>query len=67
LSYIPSLWVIITLDWNIADPARRREEETSGDGGEDDSRAGGGAGGPLGRSTEDVGDVPVHAEPWCRT
>jgi hypothetical protein len=38
-----------------------------GDGGEDDRGAGGGAGGPLGRSVEDGGDVLVHAEPWCRT
>jgi hypothetical protein len=34
-----------------------------GDGGEDDS----GAGGSLGRSKEDSEDVPVDAEPWCRT
>jgi hypothetical protein len=33
----------------------------AGDGGEDD----GGAGGPRGRSTEDGGDVPIHAEPSC--
>jgi hypothetical protein len=35
----------------------------SGDGGEDDGRAGG----PPGRSIEDGGDVPVHAEPRHRT
>jgi hypothetical protein len=35
LSYIPSLWVIIILRWNITGPARRREEGTDGDGGED--------------------------------
>jgi hypothetical protein len=35
----------------------------AGDGGEVD----GGAGGPLGRSAEDGGDVLVHAEPWRRT
>jgi hypothetical protein len=35
----------------------------TGDGGEDDS----GAGGPLGRSAEDGGDVPVDAEPWRHT
>jgi hypothetical protein len=42
---------------------RRREEGMTGDGGEDDS----GAGGPLGRSAEDGGDVPVDAEPWRHT
>jgi hypothetical protein len=36
----------------------------TGDGGKNDSGARGGAGGPLGRSVEDGGDVPVHAEPW---
>jgi hypothetical protein len=36
-------------------------EGTDGDGGEDEGRAGGSFGG----STEDDGDVPVHAEPWC--
>jgi hypothetical protein len=35
----------------------------AGDGGEDD----GGAGGSLGRSLEDDGDVPVHVETWCHT
>jgi hypothetical protein len=55
--------VTITLAGNIIDPARRREEGTSRDGGEDD----GGAGGPPGRSAEDGGDVPIHAEPWRRT
>jgi hypothetical protein len=35
LSYIPSLWVTITLAWNITDPARNREEGTLGNGGED--------------------------------
>jgi hypothetical protein len=35
----------------------------AGDGGEDD----GGAGGPLGRSTEDDEDVPLHVEPLRRT
>jgi hypothetical protein len=48
---------------NITDPTRRREEGTSRDGGEDD----GGAGGSPGISSEDGGDVPVHAEPWRRT
>jgi hypothetical protein len=51
------------LAWNITDPTRNREEGTSGDGGEDDGREGG----PPGRSGEDGGDVPVHAEPWRRT
>jgi hypothetical protein len=51
---------------NITDPTRRREEGTSRDGGEDDGGAGG-AGGSPGRSSEDGGDVPVHAEPWRRT
>jgi hypothetical protein len=41
---------------NITYPTRR-------DGGEDD----GGAGGSRGRSSEDGGDVLVHAEPWRRT
>ena len=63
LSYIPSLWIIITLGWNIIGPARRREEGTTGYGGEDYS----GAGGPVDRSTDDDKDVPVHAEPWRRT
>jgi hypothetical protein len=67
LSYIPSLWVIITLACNITDPARRREEGTSRDGGEDYSGARGGAGGSPGRSAEDGGDVRVHVEPWRRT
>jgi hypothetical protein len=39
----------------------------SEDGGEDNSGAGGRAGGPFGRSAEDVEDVPVHAESWRRT
>jgi hypothetical protein len=43
-------------------PARRRDEGTTEDGGEDDNRVGGGAGGLLGRSAQDGGDVPVHAE-----
>jgi hypothetical protein len=51
------------LAWNIIDLARRREEGTLGDGGKDD----GGARGPLGRSVDDGGDVPIHAEPWRRT
>jgi hypothetical protein len=51
----------------IIDPARRREEGTSRDGGEDDGGAGGGAGGSSGRSAEDGGDVPIHAEPWRHT
>jgi hypothetical protein len=51
------------LGWNITGPSRRREEGTTGAGGEDD----GGAGGPVGRSAEDGGDVPVHAESWRRT
>jgi hypothetical protein len=38
-------------------------EGTTGDGVEYDS----GAGGWLGRSAEDGGDVLVHAEPWCCT
>jgi hypothetical protein len=42
----------------------------SRDGGEDYGGAGGGAGGRAGgspgRSSEDGGDVPVHAEPWRR-
>jgi hypothetical protein len=44
---------------NITDPIRRREEGTSRDGDEDN----GGAGGSPGGSSEDGGDVPVHAEP----
>jgi hypothetical protein len=63
LSYIPSLWVIITLRWNITGPDRIREEGTTGDEGKDD----GGAGGPLGRLVEDGRDVPVHADPWRDT
>jgi hypothetical protein len=39
----------------------------SRDGGEDDGGAGGRAGGSPGRSSEDGGDVLVHAEPWRRT
>jgi hypothetical protein len=46
-SYIPSVWVIITLGWNITCPTRRRDEKTTWDGGEDDS----GVGGSVGRST----------------
>jgi hypothetical protein len=57
LSYIPSLWIIIILGWNITSLARRREEGTYGDGGDDE----GGAGGSLGGSTEDGEDVSVHA------
>jgi hypothetical protein len=45
---------------NITDPTRR-------DGGEDDGGAGGGAGDSRGRSSEDGGDVSIHAEPWRRT
>jgi hypothetical protein len=67
LSYIPSLWVTITLTCNITDPARRREEGMLRDGGEDDAGARGGAGGSPRRSPEDGGDVPIHAEPWRRT
>jgi hypothetical protein len=52
---------------NITDPTIRREEGTSRDGGEDYGGAGGGAGGSPGKSLEDGGDVPVHAEPWRRT
>jgi hypothetical protein len=52
---------------NIIGPARRRDEGTIGDGGKDEGRVGGGAGGSLGRSAEDGGDVPIHAEPWRRT
>jgi hypothetical protein len=55
--------VTITLTCNITDPARRREEGMSRDGGEDD----GGAGGSPGRSAEDGGNVPIHAEPWRHT
>ena len=66
LSYIPSLWVIITLGWNIIGPARRREERTNGDGGEDEGGARDAAAGSLVRSTEDGRDVPVHGEAWCR-
>jgi hypothetical protein len=47
------------LAWNITYPARRREEGTPRDEDED----GGGAGGPLGRSVEDGGDVSMHVEP----
>jgi hypothetical protein len=64
LSYIPSLWVITTLGWNITGPTRRRDEGTTENGGKDDGGVGGGAGGPLGRSTKDGGDVLVHEEPW---
>jgi hypothetical protein len=59
----PNSLSTITLACNIIDPTRIREEGTLRDGGEDD----GGAGGSLGRSSEDGGDIPVHAEPWCRT
>jgi hypothetical protein len=58
---MPSLWIIITVGWNIAGTTRR-EEGTDGDGGEDEGRVGG----SLGGSVEDGGDVPVHAEPWRR-
>jgi hypothetical protein len=63
LSYISSLYIIITLGWNIIYPARRREEGTYGDGGEDE----GGASGSLRTSTKDGGDVLVHVEPWRHT
>jgi hypothetical protein len=46
---------------------RTRDGGTDGDGGKDKGGAGGGAGDSLGRSAEDGGDVPVHAEPWRRT
>jgi hypothetical protein len=45
---------------NITDPTRRH-------GGKDDGGAGGGAGGSRGISSEDGGDVSIHAEPWRHT
>jgi hypothetical protein len=55
------------LAYNITDSTRRREEATSRYGGEDYGGAGGAGGGSPGRSSENGGDVPVHAEPWRHT